>query len=183
LEFLLRPPAEPVHHHYNRIRITTSSLQDGWVVLDQCHRHLDSVPKLEIVYNPQRIRNIRIVSRRNIGTVNLVGANLQLSDIQSAAEICLVADSKALHNLGNGAYQLRNGPYMRRFLDGYYPMRLSLEVNYLNSRLRLVGQRPLPTQPIEDTSNDGLFKWSGWFTGRLSTEIDFEIIDKNGLVR
>lgn len=173
LEFLAAAPPKRVHHHQNLMRIKPSSLEDGWVDLEQCHRHLDPVPRLEIVYHPQRIRDIRIVSYRNIDTAGVEGPSLQLSDIGPAAEICLTAESRALHKLDNGAFQLRNGPYMRRFLDGYYPMRLSLEVHYPRSRLRFNGQRPLPVESTQHTPPDGLFKWSGWFTGKLSTEIDF----------
>ncbi|MEW8584875.1 MAG: alpha/beta hydrolase, partial [Candidatus Thiodiazotropha sp.] len=58
LEILDSPPEEPVHHHINRIQIGEDSLRDGWVDLHQCHRHIDPVPLLEIVYHPQRIRHI-----------------------------------------------------------------------------------------------------------------------------
>ncbi|MCG8487641.1 MAG: alpha/beta hydrolase [Chromatiales bacterium] len=173
LEFLSQPPEKPVHHHQNLIMITLSSLQNGWVELSQCHHHLDPVPRLEIVYNPQRIRDIRIVSSRNIGSAEVVGHKLDLSDVGRAAEICLIAQSRALHNLGGGVYQLRNGPYMRRFLDGYYPMQLSLEVRYPAASLQLNGQRPLPEEGVDQQSTEGRFKWGGWFTGKLSTQLDF----------
>ncbi|MCG7985160.1 MAG: hypothetical protein JAY90_20730 [Candidatus Thiodiazotropha lotti] len=173
LEFLSQPPEKPVHHHRNQITITRSSLQDGWVELSQCHHHLDPVPRLEIVYHPQRIRDIRIVSSNNIGHAEVVGHKLDLSDVKRSAEICLSAQSRALHNLGEGLYQLRNGPYMRRFLDGYYPMQLSLEVRYPAERIELSGQQPLPEGGVDQESMNGLFKWSGWFTGKLSTQLDF----------
>ncbi|MCG8089230.1 MAG: alpha/beta hydrolase [Candidatus Thiodiazotropha taylori] len=173
LEFLSQPPEKPVHHHQNQITITRSSLQDGWVELSQCHYHLDPVPRLEIVYHPQRIRDIRIVSMSNIGHAEVVGHKLDLSDVNRSAEICLSAQSRALHNLGDGHYQLRNGPYMRRFLDGYYPMQLSLEVRYPAERLAFNGQSPLPAGEVEQQSMEGLFKWRGWFTGKLSTQLDF----------
>jgi hypothetical protein len=177
LEFLHHPPEKTVHHHQNLIIITLSSLQNGWVELSQCHYHLDPVPRLEIVYNPQRIRDIQIVSRHNIGSAEVVGHKLDLTGVSSAAEICLTAQSRALHSLGNGRYQLRNGPYMRRFLDGYYPMQLSLEVRYPPASLKFTGQRPLPSWGIEQKRLDGLIKWQGWFTGKLSTELNFQVID------
>ncbi|MCG7898391.1 MAG: hypothetical protein JAY85_08035 [Candidatus Thiodiazotropha weberae] len=175
LEFLSQPPEKPVHHHQNQITITRSSLQDGWVELSQCHHHLDPVPRLEIVYHPQRIRDIRIVSLSNIGHAEVLGHKLDLSDIKRSAEICLSAQSRALHNLGEGLYQLRNGPYMRRFLDGYYPMQLSLEVRYPAERIELSGQQPLPEGGVDRQSMNGRFKWSGWFTGKLSTQLDFRL--------
>ncbi|MES9852096.1 MAG: alpha/beta hydrolase [Candidatus Thiodiazotropha sp. L084R] len=178
LEFLTIPPSKLVHHHQNIIRIKSSSLQDGWVELAQCHHHLDQVPRLEIVYNPQRIRSIQVVSSRNIGFAEVVGAKLSLSEVGAAAEICLTAESRALHSLGSGLFQLRNGPYMRRFLDGYYPMRLTLEVQYPTTKLMFHKQRPLPEEHVVKRRSDGVYKWSGWFTGKLSTEIDFKLINQ-----
>ena len=43
LVFLSAPPDGEIHHHINRITITESSLDDGWVKLVQCHEHLDPV--------------------------------------------------------------------------------------------------------------------------------------------
>jgi hypothetical protein len=177
LEFLSQLPEKPVHHHQNLIIITQSSLQNGWVELAQCHRHLDPVPRLEIVYRAQRIRDIQIVSYRNIDRAEVVGHKLVLADISREAEICLTAQSRALHSMGDGVYQLRNGPYMRRFLDGYYPMQLSLEVRYPSADLQFQGQRPLPAGRVEQKASEGFIKWRGWFSGKLSTEIDFKVID------
>ncbi|MCU7915214.1 MAG: hypothetical protein KZQ65_04710, partial [Candidatus Thiodiazotropha sp. (ex Gloverina cf. vestifex)] len=124
LEFLSTPPTGATHHHENPIRITSDSLLDGWVMLEQCHRNLDPVSLLEIVYHPQRIRKIHIVSSRNIGHSQVIDTGVEIRDIQADAELCLRAESRALHILEKDTYILRNGPYMRRFLDGYYPMRL-----------------------------------------------------------
>ncbi|MGD8911541.1 MAG: hypothetical protein PVJ68_02195 [Candidatus Thiodiazotropha sp.] len=52
------------------------------------------------------------------------------SRTEAVAAICLQAETQSLHPTGQGGYQLRNGPYMRRFLDGYYPMLLTLQVDY-----------------------------------------------------
>jgi hypothetical protein len=46
--------------------------------------------------------------------------------VEPGARLCLSAQTRALRNTGNGYFNLVNGPYMRKFLDGYYPMRVTL---------------------------------------------------------
>ncbi|MCU7918082.1 MAG: hypothetical protein KZQ95_06945 [Candidatus Thiodiazotropha sp. (ex Epidulcina cf. delphinae)] len=179
LSFLDTPPAKPVHHHENLIRITAASLEDGWVTLEQCHRHLDPVPLLEIVYHPRRIRNIQLLSSRNIGASRVMDAKVELRDIRQDAELCLQADSRSLHPMGDGAFQLRNGPYMRRFLDGYYPMRLTIAVHYPAAMIRFSALRPLPLDAERTSESKGVIRWDGWFQGRLFTELDFNLIQDN----
>ncbi|MES9993270.1 MAG: hypothetical protein ABW098_15070 [Candidatus Thiodiazotropha sp.] len=176
LEFLDPPPTEPVHHHINRIQIRMDSLRDGWVDLHQCHLDLDPVPHLEIVYHPQRIRQVKLLSMRNIGSAQVQGPTIVLKDIQQSASICLQAKSRSLHPMGEGLYQLRNGPYMRKFLDGYYPMRLTLEVDYPANLIEFTALRPLPLNRQPTPVNMGNLYWDGWFQGRLFTEIDFHTL-------
>jgi hypothetical protein len=173
LEILDTPPQEPVHHHINRIRIRPDSLRDGWVELQQCHRYLDPVPRLEIVYHPERIRHIVLLTQENIGASRVVGPKIELKDVRHDASICLRAETHSLHPLGEGGYQLRNGPYMRRFLDGYFPMHLTLEVKYPAELIRFTALRPLPLDTGHARVDEGHLHWDGWFQGRLYTEIDF----------
>jgi hypothetical protein len=179
LEFLNTPPREPVHHHINRIQIRLDSLNDGWVELQQCHRHLDPVPQLEIIYHPQRIRHIELLSTENIGSSRVVGSTIELNDIQRDASICLRAETKSLHLLENGDYQLRNGPYMRRFLDGFFPMHLTLEVKYPSALMRFTALRPLSADTGHTRLHEGTLYWDGWFQGRLYTEIDFHTLQQD----
>ncbi|MBU1664808.1 MAG: hypothetical protein KKG92_05340, partial [Gammaproteobacteria bacterium] len=66
LRFLTKAPDRLVHHHQNRITLTSDSLSSGWVKLEQCHHHLDAVPKTQIVYSQDRIRALRVVRTENI---------------------------------------------------------------------------------------------------------------------
>lgn len=178
LAFLDTPPAGPVHHHINRIQIRLDSLRDGWVELQQCHRHLDPVPHLEIVYHPRRTRHIDLLSVENMGTSRVVGSRIELKDVRHGASICLRAETPSLHPLDQGGYRLRNGPYMRRFLDGYYPMQLTLEVEYPAERMRFTAMRPLPADTGHAWLHAGRLRWDGWFQGRLFTEIDFHTLQQ-----
>ena len=173
LSLLARAPDRPAHHHRNKISITAQSLRDGWVGLEQCHSQLDAVAETQIVYLPQRIRNIRILSAENIDAHRVEGPTVQLQGIGHDARLCLRAESQALHRLDADHYRLKNGPYMRRFLDGYYPMRVSLEISYPENRLSLQGFRPPPGGAGRFEQRTGHLLWDSWFKGRLFTEFDF----------
>lgn len=175
LTLLESAPADPVHHHSNSIWITKSSLMDGWVKLEQCHSQLDPVAETQIVYHPERIRKIRILSSDKIDQSRVEGASVQLSGIDREARLCLSAESRALTHLGKGHYRLRNGPYMRRFLDGYYPMRVSLEIIYPPQQLELIDFRPAPGGSGKTLQKPDRILWDSWSKGQLFTEFDFHL--------
>lgn len=173
LRFLSEPPEKPVHHHHNRIEIGPDSLGTGWVRLSQCHRNLDPVPATEIVYRPERIRNLRIVEVEGVGASWVEGASVQLEDVGQGASLCVAAESRALEPLPGGGYRLRNGPYMRRFLDGFYPMRVSLDIRYPTDRMRLIRFDPPAKPGYRVEAEPGRIRADGWFEGMLFTRFDF----------
>ena len=174
LVFLATPPERPVHHHLTRLEITPEALASGWILLQQCHGDIDRVPSAQIVYQPGKLRRLEIVGYRNIASAWVEGDSVQLRDVAADAQLCVAAETRALHDLGDGRHELRNGPFMRQFLDGYYPMHVSLEVTYPDS-LELLGTDPQP-QPGFAVRQSG--SWMGidaWFEGRLSTAIQFRV--------
>ena len=64
---------------------------------------------------------------------------------------------------------------MRRFLDGYYPMRVSMRVEYPLHMLRYVNMKPEGITHRVDNSS-GRLEIEARFEGRLNTEINFERI-------
>ncbi len=172
LTFLPAPPDAPVHTHVNRLTILPGSLDTGWVRLEQCHRHLDPVGALEIVFSPGRIRGIQVVEARHIGQVAVAGDTVQLQDIGNDASLCLRAETRALQQLGDGRYALRNGPYMRRFLDGYYPMRVILDVHFPTS-LHLQHTDPAAQPGVKVEHSPGHLLLDTWFEGILTTRLIF----------
>ena len=177
LKFLTQAPATPVHHHQNQITLTGSSLTDGWAKLKQCHHHLDAVPDMQIVYGLGRIRNIAIESSHNIGRSWVHENSVQMQQIDRDASICISAETQALASHGNHQFSLTNGPYMRRFLDGYYPMQVSLQVVLQAPGLRFSAIDPLPqpgflvTQTSPESANE--VTYHAIFEGELRTRIDF----------
>ena len=173
LEFVPAERAAGEHNHLNRIRITQESLDGGWVLLEQCHENIDAVPAAQILFRAGGIRNLTIESSRNIGRAWVDGHSVQLENVGADAVLCIRAESLALSDLGDGHYRLRNGPYMRRFLDGYYPMRVTLDIEYPAELIEVVGQSPA-TQPGFSVRNGGSdLSVDATFEGRLVTCFDF----------
>lgn len=173
LRFLPKAPERQAHHHRNHITLLPDSLGSGWVKLEQCHQHLDPVPNTQIVYVQDRIRALRIVRAENIERAWVDGDSVQMENIQHDALICIEAESLALLNDGPHAYVLRNGPYMRRFLDGYYPMRVTLTVNLGNSGLRFDSLFPAAQPGFGVHVSQDEVAYDTWFEGRLTTAIRF----------
>jgi hypothetical protein len=163
LQLLDKPPGGVAHHHQNRLMLTERSLQDGWVTMYQCHSDLDKVASLQIVYEKDHVRDIMVLSVQNIESAWVEGHTIQLTDIEAESKICISADKKAL-SMENGSYVLRLGPFMRRFLDGYYPMHVQVEVCYPQF-LELVSSRPV--KAMRQARDE-----------RMSAEIDIWVVGK-----
>ncbi len=172
LSFLVETPADAVHHHRNRVLISERSLADGWVMLEQCHDNLDLVAEAQIVFDPAHSRAIRVLSSRNIGQAFAEDSSVQLRDIGPDSQICLLAETRALHELSKGIYELKNGPFMRRFLDGYYPMRVSMQIEFPR-RLLLADVSPGEQPGFSVAAAPGTVAAEALFEGRLHTRFVF----------
>lgn len=173
LRFLTTAPAKAVHHHQNRIVISPDSLKTGWAALNQCHDHLDAVPLAQITFRDGYIRELRVTETRLIGQAWVEGASVQLRDVQHGARLCLAAETRALSHNGDGYYKLSNGPYMRKFLDGYYPMRVSLELDYPANLLQLVDIAPANQSGFTLRQSPGRLSIDTLFEGELRIEARF----------
>ncbi|MCU0810753.1 MAG: hypothetical protein MUE59_06910 [Thiobacillaceae bacterium] len=174
LNFLAAPPATPFHHHQNRILITPESLASGWVRLDQCHDSLDKVGRAQITFREGFIRDLKVVSSEHIESAWVEGPSVQLRNVATGARLCLSAETRALRNGGSGFYMLHNGPYMRKFLDGYYPMRVSIDVAYPEALLALVDITPAAQPGLKVIEAPGAISVDAVFEGELRTLIQFQ---------
>ena len=132
------------------------------------------MPRSQVVFREGFVRDLRILRADGIGHAWVEGPTVQLKDVGPKAMLCLQADTRALSPPTEHTYYLRNGPYMRRFLDGYYPMRLSLSVHLATPKVQFVGITP-PPQPgfqVDATARDVEVK--ALFEGRLRTEMRFQ---------
>jgi hypothetical protein len=173
LRFVVPERAAGTHRHVNRIRIDAESLGEGWIELTQCHENIDAVGAAQILFNAERIRGLEVVSAERIGRAWVEGHSVQLTDISPAARLCIRAESRAMLALGDGRYRLRNGPYMRRFLDGYFPMQVVLDVSYPADLIALVDHQPATQPGFELRAESGHVAVEAAFEGRLFTCLDF----------
>ena len=170
LRLLEGPPEVASHFHHTRLLVTEQSLRDGWVTMYQCHSDLDKVSSSEIVYRQDQIRNIMVVSLQNIESATVDGHTVQMTGIAAESKICISADRKAL-SYEKGRYYLRLGPFIRRFLDGYYPMHVRVEVCYPKF-LQLVDSSPIKAlQHSKDTTSYADIDL--WVVGKLYIELVF----------
>ncbi|MDH5408768.1 MAG: hypothetical protein OEY00_09170 [Gammaproteobacteria bacterium] len=175
LEFLASAPKPGIHHHHNSITILPTSLHDGWIKLEQCHTNLDKVFAAQIMFNKDKVRDIQITEYKNISKAWVEGSSVQMQQIKANAKLCLKARSRALIDDDNGKYHLRSGPYMRKFLDGYYPIRLSMDIKYQDTGLKLVSVSPEQQKGFKVWKKPGNFGFDAIFEGRLTTEFGFKV--------
>lgn len=173
LLFLAAPPDSRTPLSDNRIIVTEASITDGWVHLDQCYSGLDAVPDAEVVYRYRDMRGLRIVATQNIGEATAGQRSVQLKDVRHDARLCIAAEVRILYVLPDGRRVLRNGPFHRKFLDGYFPLHVSLQVQYPASALRYLGISPQAQPGFAVAADDGRLRVDSWFAGELNIEISF----------
>lgn len=174
LTFLTRPPEDDPHHHQNTLHITPESLTSGWVTLTQCHENLDAVGRLQITFRKGNIRNLKVVEQQNISEAWAEEASIQLRDVKDNARICLSAESKIIQLQDDGTLLISNGPYMRKYLDGYYPMRVSMRIHYPAQQLEMLGISPQQQQGFQVSDTEGMLAFDTLFEGQLRTEITLQ---------
>lgn len=178
LHFLSAAPPNPIHHHQNKITLNAESLLNGWAKLEQCHFNLDPVPDMQIVYSRDRIRNLTVVRSENIGHSQVQENTVQMQQVAHDAVICITAETRALKAEENNRFTLSNGPYMRRFLDGYYPMRVSMRVSWDMPDLHFVDITPSPQSGFSLTESANEVAYEALFEGALRTQIIFSTQQK-----
>lgn len=175
LVFLKTKPQKTIHHHYNFMIIEENSLNDGWVRMRQCHTNMDVFSQVQIVFKSDRVKDIKVSSTKNIEKAWVEGSSIQLVNVRKDASICLEGFTKALIINDDGSYTLHNGPFMRRFLDGYYPMHVSLGVKYQGTGLKMDDISPEIQDGFTLKRNNEQLDVDAWFEGQLRTKIRFSV--------
>ena len=168
-----RADGRPLPWSDNRLTITAASLADSWVQLEQCHHELDAVAEAQVVYRYKQMRNLRVLSAQHIGAAWVEGNSIQLQDVQRDARLCIAAAVRILHREADGGFRLINGPYHRKFLDGYYPYRVRLEVEYANAGLGYRDVSPAPQPGFQVSHDNDRVNVDAWFEGELTVELRF----------
>ncbi len=172
LRFLASLPQHDTHLHSNDITLHTTSLEDGWAEVAQCHEHIDAIDNVAITYNPATTRNITLTSSHHIGTAWIENANLELREVAQDARVCVRFDSKVVHSNGDSV-TVRTGPYMRRFLDGYYPINVKLDLHYPCEQLTFVRANHINQPGYKLSLGNCQLSLVTHFEGRLISEFVF----------
>ena len=173
LNFLHDAKSHRVLQTRNWLTITPESLHNGWVGLSQCQSNLDPVPAVEVVYRYHRLRNLRVVSTRRIERAWVEQNTVQMEQEQEGGKICIEAEVQVLKPDGESIYTLQSGPFHRRFLDCYYPIRLDYRIRWPNDWLQLESVHPAMQQGFSVREQpDGLII-DTLFEGRLTIKVRF----------
>ena len=156
------------------IEIDQNSIDNGWVTLTQCYSNLDSIHRTAIVYRKNFIKNLTVLSSKNIKLAEVSGNKVLLQDVTNNASLCVGIDSRTFYQNEDLSFSLVIGPYHRKFLDGYYPYHLNLNIHY-DPKLKFKYSLPKSQAgfEIKDQSNSLLI--DTLFEGRLKTEFRFTL--------
>lgn len=168
----------PVHdrsilHSDTQLWISSESTQTGWVEMQQCYRHLDAVGRTDVVYAYREMEDLRVTRAEKIARARVKPQGVELEDVAKAAELCVQARVRILQRLSDKTYSMNNGPYHRKFFDGYYPYHVSLTVHYPGTELRLRRVEPEPQDGFYVIDKTGVLSIDSWFEGELRIEIEF----------
>lgn len=171
LTFLDPAKHRNVMHSDNGIEITRASLKTGWVRFKQCYRHLDPFPKVQVVYKYRKMRNLKLLSFTGIKKAWVEGQSVQLDQVKKGASLCVKAEVQSFYKNGTG-WVLKNGPYRKRFLDGYFPMRVTITVKYPKGVVYVKQVKPVKALKAGQKAQ-GRIILDAVFEGILNTEIRF----------
>jgi hypothetical protein len=115
-----------------------------------------------------------VLSFKDIDAVWVEANSVQLTNVRPGASLCVSARTRALEANADGSYTLRSGPFMRRFLDGYYPMRVSMDIEIADGDLRLLGTEPRRQAGFEVEETGSGVRLDALFEGRLKTSVHIE---------
>ena len=175
LRFILKTNKQNIPVTNKTYRISTDSLETGWVVIEQCYHNLDPVPQLEVVYEYQYMRNLKVTQRSQVGKLWIEGQSVQMENLSKGASVCTSAEVKILRHTDNGKYLLLAGPFKRKFLDGYYPMHVKVTMHYPIETLVLDEMFPEAAPGFKVTQAAGLIQIDTRFTGKLYLAMSFKL--------
>ena len=172
--FLTQPPAKSAPHSTHELTVTPSSINTGWIRIKQCHKNLDPIEAVEVVYHYKQMRNLKIQSTQHIGKAWVDGQSIQLTGVQKGAKLCAQLEARVFQQDEKGNYLLVNGPFQRRFLDSYFPMHISLSVTYPHNQLRFTKIHPAEQKGFKVTSLQNKIDIDTWFEGKLVIGVEFK---------
>lgn len=173
LEFIAPIHDQSILHSDTHLWITNESMQTGWVKMQQCYRHLDALGRTDVVYAYREMKNLQVTRVEHIAQIRVKQNGVELGHVEKGAVLCVQADVKILQHLSDKIYGLQNGPYHRKFLDGYYPYHVSLMVHYSNNEIQLKQVVPEAQDGFNVTEKRDGLSIDSWFEGELRIGLEF----------
>ncbi len=171
IRYLKNRPDPDAYRYESKVTISSASLESGLVEIQTCHKQLDPIRKVVIVFNKDRIRDIQVRSLDGIAMAEVRDNRVTLTEVQKGGSICIDLQSRALDSLGNGLYQLNAGPLMRRLFDGYLPMSATMKFSWPNKLFAVQETKPTSQDGVSiKPSQDGL-EMDLIFSGKMTAQI------------
>lgn len=174
LNFLRSKPKKKIFHSEINVTIDQNSIDNGWVSLTQCYNNLDPVPRTAVVYRTYFFKNLKILSSKNIKTSKVSGHKVILNDVSKNASLCIGANARNFYQNEDESFSLVNGPYHRKFLDGYFPYHLNLNIHY-SPLLKFNYSVPKQQSGFKITQLANSLLVDTLFEGKLKTEFRFNL--------
>jgi hypothetical protein len=172
LRFLAVRPDPGAYWYESEVQISEDSLQTGLVRLSTCHRALDPNQKIVIAFNPERVRDIAVVSTEGVGRAEVKGHLVELADVTRGGSVCINLSSRALDRVDGSTWRLHAGPLMRRYLDGYLPMQARLAFRWPEGLLRLKTTQPGEQPGVQVDARASGADLDLVFAGRMRATVD-----------
>jgi hypothetical protein len=171
IKFLKIRPDPDAYRYESRVKITHQSLQNGVVTIATCHRQLDPIRKVEIVFNEERIKKIDVKSFSKMASATVQDNRVTLMAVQRGASICIDLESRALDPLSANEFKLNAGPLMRKYLDGYLPMSATLKVDWPANLLTLEKTNPAEQDGVKIYQSHSGAQLDLTFAGKMTAQI------------
>jgi hypothetical protein len=175
LQFVASFDARTAYHMKNEVMLNAQSLETGWGDMLQCHYNLDAVSVLEIVYGADTTKSLALVSQSNIERAQVSQGLVRLEGLKPGAQVCISGRTHALQKQGQ-QWVFSRGPFMRKFLDGYYPLQIDLKVSWPENQLRLTETTPESSIGYRRIDRPGEVQVRYQFEGRLQSRFVFEAL-------
>ena len=174
LNFLNANSHKNIFHSEINITIDQNSIDNGWTTLTQCYSNLDRVARTAVTYRKNLIKDLKVLSSKNIKHTKVLGNKVFLNHVTKDASLCIGATARNFYQNEDKSFSLVNGPYHRKFLDGYYPYHLKLNIHY-SPKLKFSFNTPKPQSGFQLKQNSNSLLIDTVFEGRLKTEFRFTL--------
>jgi hypothetical protein len=171
IKYLKIRPDPGAYSYESRVMISPQSLESGVVTIATCHRQLDPIRKVVIVFNENRIKKITVKSLEKMNSAEVKDNRVTLTDVERGASICIDLESRALDKVSSEQYTLNAGPLMRRYFDGYLPMSAVLRVDWPKNMLILEKTFPVAQDGVQIAQGIDGVQLDMIFAGKMTAQI------------